>query len=269
MSQRLRSKWDDLGERLLSGAVLVGLGSVCVWIGGTVFHLLVAAVCGMMVWELVSMLDTRRERSPLILGVAAAAAMLVASEVPASFALPLVLAPSMLGLGQMERGGVTYASFAALILLAGYGMIVLRDVYGAQWLLWLILVVVTTDVAGYFAGRSIGGKLLWPRVSPKKTWAGAIAGWVAAGGVGVAYAMLTPAHAGLMGLSIAASMASQIGDIAESAVKRRAGVKDSSNLIPGHGGLFDRFDGMLGASVFILIAGQITGFPPGIGPALP
>ena len=75
--------------------------------------------------------------------------------------------------------------------------------------------------------------------------------------------MLTQAHVGLIGLSVAVSMASQLGDIAESAIKRRAGVKDSSNLIPGHGGLFDRFDGMLGAALFILIAGQIVGFPPG------
>ncbi len=260
----LRSKWDDLGERTLSAALMVGIGIVGVWAGGLVFHVLVAAICGVMVWELVSMLDAKRDRSPYVLGVAAGVAMLVASEVPVAFALPLVLAPSMLGLGQMERGGVTYASFAALILLAGLGMIVLRDRYGVEWLIWLILVVVATDIAGYVCGRSIGGKLLWPRVSPKKTWSGAIGGWGAALAVGAGFVAFTSADAALLGLSLAASMSSQIGDIAESAIKRRAGVKDSSNLIPGHGGLFDRFDGMLGASVFVLIAGQLVGFPPGL-----
>ncbi|MHA6345204.1 phosphatidate cytidylyltransferase [Roseivivax sp. CAU 1761] len=259
-----RSRWHDLGERLLSGAVLVGLGVVAIWFGGLIFHVLVALICGVMVWELVSMLEAKRQRAPLLLGTAAGIAMLVASEVPPSFALPLVLAPTMLGLGQMTRGGVTYACFAALIMLAGYGMIELRDRYGIEWLLWLVGIVVATDIAGYFAGRSIGGPLLWERVSPKKTWSGAAAGWIAAGLVGFAYATMTPAHLGLIGLSISASMASQIGDIAESAIKRRAGVKDSSALIPGHGGLFDRFDGMLGASVFYLIAGQMVGFPPGI-----
>lgn len=265
----LRSKWDDLGERLTSAAVMVLLGVAAVWAGGMVFHIFVALVCGVMVCELVSMLDAKRDRSPYVLGIAAFAAMLIASEVPPAFALPLVLAPSMLGLGQMERGGVTYASFAALILLAGFGMIVLRDRYGIEWLMWLILVVVATDIAGYFCGRSIGGKLLWPRVSPKKTWSGAIGGWVAALIVSAGFVYFTRADAGLFGLSVAASMASQIGDIAESAIKRRAGVKDSSTLIPGHGGLFDRFDGMLGASLFVLIAAQLVGFPPGIPGVFP
>jgi phosphatidate cytidylyltransferase len=77
------------------------------------------------------------------------------------------------------------------------------------------------------------------------------------------FASATRAGIGLIGVSIAVSMASQIGDIAESAIKRRAGVKDSSQLIPGHGGLLDRFDGMLGAALFIVIAGQLIGFPPG------
>lgn len=260
----LRSKWDDLGERFLSAALMVGIGIAGVWAGGIVFHALVAVICGVMVWELVSMLDAKRDRSPYVLGLAAGLAMLVAAEVPPAFALPLVVAPSMLGLGQMERGGVTYASFAVLILLAGFGLIVLRDRYGVEWLIWLILVVVTTDIAGYFCGRIIGGKLLWPRVSPKKTWAGAVGGWAAALLVGACFMAFTRADAAVLGLSLSASMASQIGDIAESAIKRRAGVKDSSTLIPGHGGLFDRFDGMLGASVFVLIAGQLVGFPPGI-----
>ena len=131
------------------------------------------------------------------------------------------------------------------------------------WMFWLVLVVVATDVAGYFAGRLIGGPKFWPRVSPKKTWSGTVAGWIAAGLLGAVFAHYTIANFNLVPLSVAAAMASQLGDIAESAIKRRAGVKDSSNLIPGHGGLFDRFDGMLGAALFILIIGQLVGFPPG------
>ena len=129
-------------------------------------------------------------------------------------------------------------------------------------MLWLALVVIVTDVAGYFAGRFIGGPKFWPRVSPKKTWSGTVAGWVGAGVVGLIFMAQPGVGAEVVGISIAISMASQMGDIAESAMKRKMGVKDSSNLIPGHGGVFDRFDGMLGASVFLLMIEQIVDFPP-------
>jgi phosphatidate cytidylyltransferase len=101
-------------------------------------------------------------------------------------------------------------------------------------------------------------------VSPKKTWSGTVAGWLGGAAVGAAFAGATGAGVGLIGVSVAVAMAAQMGDIAESAIKRHVGAKDSSTLLPGHGGLLDRFDGMLGASVFVLIAGQVVAFPPGI-----
>jgi phosphatidate cytidylyltransferase len=255
------TNWDDLKPRLISGVVMVGVGLLSVWLGGYWFHALTVAVCGVMVWELVGMLDEQRNATPVVLGVVAGSALLVAIEVPISFGLPLLLLPSMVGIGRMERGGVTYAVFTAAILLAGYGLMALRDDFGLTWMAWLVSVVVVTDIAGYFAGRIIGGPKFWPRVSPKKTWSGTLAGWAGAALVGLVFASATTAGAGLMGISIAVAMASQLGDIAESAVKRRTGVKDSSNLIPGHGGLLDRFDGMLGAALFIVIVGQLTGLP--------
>ncbi len=256
-------KWDDLAPRLFSAVAMVAIGALGVWLGGLWFHALIAIVVGLMVWELVGMLDTGRSKSPIILTVVSGLASMIAIEIPASLALPLLMMPSMLGLGRMERGGVTYAVFTAFILLAGYGLMSLRDDFGLTWMVWLLLVVVVTDIAGYFAGRLIGGPKLWPRVSPKKTWSGTVAGWVGSSVVAMLFAGVTSAGLGLIGVSIAVSMASQIGDIAESAIKRRAGVKDSSHLIPGHGGLLDRFDGMLGAALFIVIAGQLVGFPPG------
>jgi phosphatidate cytidylyltransferase len=128
-------------------------------------------------------------------------------------------------------------------------------------MLWLVLVVAVTDIGGYFAGRIIGGPKFWPRVSPKKTWSGTAAGWVGAGIVGWAFMATTGMGVALIGISVALSMASQMGDIAESAVKRNAGVKDSSALLPGHGGVWDRFDGMLGASLLLLVIESFTGFP--------
>ncbi len=256
-------KWDDLLPRLLSAVAMVAIGALGVWLGGLWFHGLISIVVGLMVWELVTMLDSARSKSSMILAVVTAVVAMVAIELPASFALPLLMVPSMIGLGRMERGGVTYAVFTAFILLAGYGLMALRDDFGLTWMVWLLLVVVVTDIAGYFAGRLIGGPKLWPRVSPKKTWSGTVAGWFGSAVIAFFFAGATQAGYGLIGVSIAVSMASQIGDIAESAIKRRAGVKDSSHLIPGHGGLLDRFDGMLGAALFIVIAGQLVGFPPG------
>ena len=129
------------------------------------------------------------------------------------------------------------------------------------WLLWLILVVVATDIAGYFAGRALGGPKFWPAISPKKTWSGTAAGWISAAVVGLIFLLITDAGRDLIWISAAVAFASQMGDIAESAVKRRCGVKDSSNLIPGHGGLFDRFDGLLGASLAMLAVALVVDVP--------
>ncbi|MBE9638018.1 phosphatidate cytidylyltransferase [Salipiger mangrovisoli] len=259
------ARWSDLGPRMASAAVLIVVALICVWLGGIWWRIAISLACGGMVWELVNMVDTNRRKSARLLAVVAGVCALASVYLPPAFALPLLLLPSMAGFGQMERGGVTYSVFTAMIMLAGYGIMSLRSDFGLTWMLWMVTVVVVTDVAGYFAGRAIGGPKLWPRVSPKKTWSGATAGWIGAGIVGALFAIYSrEAGFGLVGVSIAISMASQIGDIAESSVKRRAGVKDSSNLLPGHGGLLDRFDGMLGAALFLLIAGQIVDFPPGV-----
>jgi len=127
---------------------------------------------------------------------------------------------------------------------------------GIIGLLWVVLIVVASDILGYFAGRIVGGPKFWPRVSPKKTWSGTIAGWIGAGVVGAVFAGYgfegpLGGGASVIVLSVLAAFAGQMGDIAESAIKRFAGIKDSSNLIPGHGGLLDRFDALTGAALFL------------------
>ena len=138
----------------------------------------------------------------------------------------------------------------------------LREELGVAMFLWLVLVVMITDILGYFAGRLIGGPKFWPRVSPKKTWSGTVAGWVGAAIVGWAFMALTGVGAELVAISVALSIASQMGDVGESALKRHMGVKDSSNLLPGHGGVYDRFDGLLGAAFVLVIVESVTAFPP-------
>ena len=107
----------------------------------------------------------------------------------------------------------------------------------------------------------MGGPKFWPRVSPKKTWSGTAAGWVGAALVGGIFAINSGVWSAVLLASVVLSLASQMGDIAESAIKRKMGVKDSSRLIPGHGGVLDRFDGMLGASVAFLLIEFFFGFP--------
>jgi phosphatidate cytidylyltransferase len=123
----------------------------------------------------------------------------------------------------------------------------------------LLVVVVASDVGGYFAGKLIGGPKILPSISPKKTWSGTLGGWALAAVVGFIAIQLGMGGFGLVVLSIFVAMAAQIGDLLESMMKRKAGVKDSSNLIPGHGGLLDRFDGVMGASVALGIVLALGG----------
>lgn len=257
-------KWSDLAVRMASGAAMVVIGLVGIALGGHVFHALVAIICGLMVWELVGILRPGERFSQLQLGLLTGCAVFIAIYLPAGFALPLLLAPALYGFSQLKRNRTIFMSFTCMILLAGHGMMQVRDDLGFGWLLWLVMVVVVTDVVGYFAGRVLGGPKFWPAVSPKKTWSGTASGWLGAAVVGLIFSFYFSISLELVGISIAVSMASQMGDMAESGMKRKMGVKDSSALIPGHGGLMDRFDGMLGAALFLLIIGQFIGFPPGL-----
>jgi phosphatidate cytidylyltransferase len=257
-------KWSDLTVRLSSAILMVVVGLLGLLFGGHVFHLLVGLICGLMMWELVRMVAPLNAPLALQLGLLSAFVSFCAIYVPTGFALPLLLSPALIGFAKLIKNRVVYMIFSVMVLLAGFGMMSVRDDLGFVWMLWLILVVVVTDVLGYFAGRMIGGPKFWPAVSPKKTWSGTIFGWIGAALVGVIFVIYTDASFVLVGTSIAVAMASQMGDIAESAVKRMMGVKDSSSLIPGHGGVLDRFDGMLGAAVFLLLVGQFIGLPQGL-----
>ena len=248
-------------SRVLSGALMAGVGLGAVWLGGFWFHLFVALLSGVMVWELARM--TGAGDKALWPALGAGAAILVAGEIPGGFALPLLIAPGLFRAETMRGNRTQFAIFTVAIMIAGYGLMILRDEFGFIWMAWLALLVVATDVGGYFAGRMIGGPKIWPKVSPKKTWSGTVAGWALAGLVSIPF-VTEKAGVGweLLGIAISLSMASQLGDVAESALKRRSGIKDSSSLIPGHGGLLDRFDSMLGASIFLLLIEQIVDFPP-------
>ena len=248
-ARRPPGRWHDLGRRLVSAAVMIAIGAVELWLGGPPFAALVIVLTAGMVWELARITAPPRNRSARMIAALAAAGLLLTFLHPAPVAATALAAPALALALTPRRDRRLAAAWALALMVAGYGLVSLREVAGPGAVLWLILVVVASDVLGYFAGRLIGGPKFWPSLSPKKTWAGTVAGWAGAAGVGGAFVLSGQAAPALIVLSPVVALAGQMGDIAESWLKRRAGVKDASNLIPGHGGLLDRFDALTGAEV--------------------
>lgn len=252
---RIPGSYGDIVPRVLSGVVLAGLGLAAVLLGGWWFRAAVFLAVAAMVWELGRMLGpVVSDRLVQIGAVAVGALVIGAAGVDHGPALLLLAVPALLVLTLPAPHRLAVAGYLLLVCVGGHGFVLVREGFGVLWLVWLVLVVVGSDVAGYFAGRALGGPKLWPRVSPNKTWSGTLAGWAVAVALGLAFLWPLGQGAGLVLLSLALCIAGQAGDIAESALKRRVGVKDSSQLIPGHGGVMDRFDAMLGAAVAFQLA---------------
>ncbi|WP_113910901.1 phosphatidate cytidylyltransferase [Roseovarius dicentrarchi] len=257
----LPARWNDLNARVISAAVMITVGVIVLWAGGMIFAAALWIIGGAMVWELSRMLGGDAWAPGM--GVIAGLALAVAWALPVWLALPGLVFVAGFGAWQLAERRILFGIYAACILLACYTAILLRVDAGLAWILWVICVVVSVDVAGYFAGRAIGGPKFWPAISPKKTWSGTAAGWVAGAVMGLGFGLYLGIGAQLMVLSALVAVTGQAGDIWESWIKRRAGVKDSSNLIPGHGGVLDRFDAMLGA-MLLVGALWLVGMLPGI-----
>ena len=151
--------------------------------------------------------------------------------------------------------------FYAGIMLAAPVILRTDAEFGLLAILLLFAVVWATDILGYFAGRAFGGPKLWPAISPKKTWSGAIAGTLGAIIVAVALASAVGGfRAGtIAGVALLLSVAAQLGDLLESWIKRKFGAKDASQLIPGHGGVMDRLDGFWAAALLGCLIGLMRG----------
>lgn len=256
-------RWSDLRTRMTSAAVMLGVGALEIWLGGPSFVVLVVLLSAVMIWELSMLTAPALRGMALVLAGLAAAALLIAVGFPLRFTPGLLVLPAVgLALTQRRDRRIS-ALYAVAVMVAGFGLITLRQDQGGAVILWLVGIVVMSDVMGYFAGRLIGGPKFWPAISPKKTWSGTGAGWVAAALVGLGFVLAGKAGWGLVALSPLVALAGQMGDIAESWIKRRAGVKDASSLIPGHGGVMDRFDAMTGAVVAVLLIGLIVPLPIG------
>jgi phosphatidate cytidylyltransferase len=253
----------DLKVRAAVGVGLIVLAVAGISLGGMVFSLF-AGACGLlMLSEWAGMHHISRRWTVLGLLVVALPIILL----PAYITVPelrLFHAWALLaGSGALLAAAARRPMLLAGILYAGLPTVALvwlrSQPWGVEWILWTLIIVWATDIFAYFAGRAIGGRRLSPRISPNKTWAGLVGGIVAASLIGGLVAMQfgLPDWCAAVGGGLA--LLAQAGDLFESWLKRRAGVKDSGRLLPGHGGAMDRLDGAVPVAVVVALAVAVTG----------
>lgn len=259
-------RWQDLQKRFLSALVLGPAVLLCIWLGAEPWSMLVAISAAILAWEWVRLCGLKNRRLPGLVVPAAvlASAGLAVLERPLAALAVLGLGTAVAALAgstraQGQKPSRLFAFGVLYVGLSSLALVVLRhdDEAGRANVLFLFMTVWACDIGAYMAGRAIGGPKLWPAVSPNKTWSGALGGLLAAVLVGLGTAqLLAPGGAGrAMLIALVLGIASQAGDLMESAIKRHFNVKDTSSLIPGHGGMLDRLDGVMAAApVAVLIA---------------
>jgi phosphatidate cytidylyltransferase len=249
----------ELVLRINSALVLVGLTLVLTYAGSRTFAALILFAATLMSWEWGRVVRNHGTDGIFVLqAVAIAIAGLLTLKKYHAFAVSLIMAATWTAFWLHKKAriasdpwwsaaGVYYAGFPAVALIA-----IRQDPeYGLYAILYLFLVVWSADTGAFFTGRLIGGPKLAPAISPNKTWSGLIGGALAACAAGVAFALWLGQTSVpiLAGLSVVLALISQGGDLGESFIKRYFGIKHTSGLIPGHGGVLDRLDGLVFAAV--------------------
>jgi phosphatidate cytidylyltransferase len=254
----------DLWPRVVSGVVLAVLVIGLTLAGPLPFSGLLLGIGAILAWEWGRIV--RGVELDIIMAAHISAVVASIALVSMDLLVPAVLAliigailVTLLSFGRnpaLSAVGVAYAGLPAVALIWFRN----DPRLGLEAVLFILICVVVTDVAAYFSGRLIGGPKIWPRVSPNKTWAGLIGAIIASSLAGAAFAAFVPgAQAVKLGLIAAAlAVVAQVGDFAESALKRKFGAKDASNIIPGHGGFMDRVDGLVMAAVFAAIYAAVV-----------
>jgi len=232
---------------------------LAVWAGGLVFAALVIVIAVLGFWEWTQMSGPVEPAVSRYAGAGALAAGLLALHFQYwQLALIIIMTPAVAVLvAGRTRPSLMWAGLGMFyVAVPAAGLILVRSdaTTGLAAVIFIMLVVWATDIVAYFGGRAIGGPKLWPRVSPKKTWSGGLCGLAAALLVGylMSQYLFSAARFGDILAAGILSVFSQAGDFLESGVKRRFDVKDSGSIIPGHGGVLDRVDGLFGAAAIAL-----------------
>ena len=261
------AKWGDLGTRTASALVLIPAVIACAWFGGIWFKGFVLLLAALMAHEWAAMVHPKnRPQYALHMGAAVSGAVLpdlAGFEIALLVILGLALLSGVLvrigssAASKWSYFGILYVGFPALALV----LLRADPDYGFFAILWIFMIVWSADSLAYFAGRIIGGPKLAPLISPKKTWAG-LAGAVAGSAlISIIFSYVSQLN-GMWALAILAAclaIVEQAGDLFESSLKRFHGVKDAGGLIPGHGGVIDRVDGLIAVAVAAALIGIFRG----------
>jgi phosphatidate cytidylyltransferase len=261
----------DLRFRVISSLVLAPAAIVAAVFGGWITGLIAAAFSVVILFEWRYVTGGKGGLLPTL--IASAAIVLAVMATAYGFlliAFPLLIVGAVLAYAlardSWAASGTVYAAAFGVSLLAirydpGYGLQAIAFVFAVAWI---------TDTGAFFVGRSVGGPRLWPLISPRKTWSGLLGGLLlgSAGGFVLALLLRIPPSLGLLQVCVALSVATHIGDLFESALKRFFGIKDAGKLIPGHGGVMDRVDGLLIAGTVAALIGLFRAGPLAIGQGL-
>ncbi|NTJ42452.1 phosphatidate cytidylyltransferase [Agrobacterium larrymoorei] len=267
----------ELKLRIISALVLALIILTATWYGGLMFRT-VAGILALLIYTEWSTITKLSDTNPTgyawgWFAVAVMSGNTIFGEssldlpLLSGFAITAALFPILRGKNWWLVGGIVYSGLTGISLAAIRG----DDAVGLVAMLFVFAIVWATDILAYFVGRAIGGPKLAPAISPGKTWSGAIGGTVSGVIAGGAVALAYHGRLALIVvvMAFALSVFSQIGDLFESFIKRRFQVKDSSNMIPGHGGFMDRVDGLVFAcfTVFLIavVHAALTGDVPGSG----